>query len=254
MKPLPLFYFLFVLFWIPSLAHAQWAPDEYFDGMIKPSEVWDGSFAFGLNGKTGNSEALNINLELAMNREDDRRITDLVLNYFYGRDEISTNVDRLFSQARQERKLANENLSWYYSIAYDKDRFRDFDYRISLHSGLGALLYELADRSMRTRLGAGASREFGGPMDDWVPELQLGLDWERHLTKRTRLYANIDFFPNVEEFSDYRLNVRTGLETLLDEELDMRLRAFVFDRYDSKPGVGFNGNDLDYGLALVFGF
>lgn len=254
MKLLPLCSLFVVLFCFPAVAQAQWVPDEYFDGMITPSEVWDGSFAFGLNGKSGNSESLNINLELAMNREDDSKITDLVLNYFYGRDEISTNVDRLFSQARQERKLANENLSWYYSIAYDKDRFRDFDYRISLHSGLGALLYELADRSMRTRLGAGASREFGGPMDEWVPELQLGLDWERHLTQRTRLYSNLDLFPNVEDFSDYRLNLRTGLETLLDEALDMRLRAFVFDRYDSTPGVGFNGNDLDYGLALVFGF
>lgn len=84
--------------------------------------------------------------------------------------------------------------------------------------------------------------------------MQFGFDWERNLTKRTRLYTNFDLFPNVEELSDYRLNLRAGFETLLDEALDMRLRAFAFEQYDSQPGAGFNGNDLNYGLSLVFGF
>ena len=251
-----LFSFLVCLFsiFLAGTVHAQWVGDSYFNGMIPPSEAWDGSFAFGLNGKTGNSENVNINLEFAMNCETERVVTDLVCNYFYGRDEGTTNADRTFAQARQDRKLANPNLSWYYSGAYDRDRFRDFDFRVSLHSGLGALLYKFDDRSLRARMGAGTSREFGGQMDEWIPELQFGFDWERKLTKRTRLYTNFDLFPNVEELSDYRLNLRAGFETLLDEALDMRLRAFVFNQYDSQPGAGFNGNDLNYGLALVFGF
>ena len=178
--------FLTILFSQPNVAYAQFVGENYFDGMIQPSEVWDGSFAFGLNGKTGNSENLDINLELAVNREDDRAITDLLLTYFYSSNNIATTVDRLFSQFRQDRKLSNPNFTWYYSGSYEWDRFREFDYRIALHSGLGILLYEFDDRSLRARIGAGASREFGGTMDDWIPELQLGLDWERQLTARTR--------------------------------------------------------------------
>lgn len=245
---------LAILFSYANTTVAQIVGEEYFEGVIQPSEVWDGSFAFGLNGKTGNSENIDINLELGLNREDDRAITDVLITYFYSSNDIATTVDRLFAQARQDRKLANPNFSWYFMGSYEWDRFRDFDYRVALHSGLGILLYEFDDHSLRSRVGAGASKEFGGTMDDWIPELQFGLDWERQLTARTKLYSNLDLYPNIEDFSDYRLNVRAGFETLLDETLDMRLRAFVFNRYDSTPGVGFNSNDMDYGLALVFGF
>ena len=233
---------------------AQVVGEDYFEGWVQPSEVWDGSFAFGLNGKTGNSESLDINLEISLNKENEIAITDFLLTYFYGSNGLGTSVDRLFTQFRQDRKLANDNFSWYYSGSFEWDRFRDFDYRLAVHNGLGFLLYEFEDRTLRTRVGAGASREFGGTMDEWVPELQFGMDWERHLTTRTRLFANIDLYPNMEDFNDYRLNVRTGIETLLDEQLDMRLRSFLFNRYDSTPGIGFRENDLDYGLALVFGF
>lgn len=245
---------LMISLWGVRIGHAQLIGENYFEGIIQPSEVWDGSFAFGLNGKSGNSQNLDINLEFNMNREDEKAITDLVANYFYATNDLATTVDRLFTQARQDRKLANDNFSWYYMGSYEWDRFRDFDYRVSVHTGLGILLYEFEDRSLRSRLGAGASREFGGTMDDWIPELQFGLDWERQLTDRTRLYSNFDLFPNASDFEDYRFNLRTGFETLLDEQLDMRLRAFVFNRFDSTPGVGFQENDMDYGLALVFGF
>ena len=82
----------------------------------------------------------------------------------------------------------------------------------------------------------------------------MGWDWERHLTERTKLYSNVDYFPNLENFADYRLNVRAGFETLLDEALDMRFSLFIFNRFDSTPGVGFEENDLEYGSALIFGF
>ena len=237
-----------------SQANGQAVGEEFFEGTIQPSDVWDGSFAFGLNGKTGNSENLDINLDFSLNREDDIAITDILMTYFYSSNRTGTTTDRYFTQGRQERKLANPNLTWFYQAAFEWDRFKSFDYRIALHTGIGILLYEYDDRSLRARIGAGASREFGGVNDEWLPELVFGLDWERQLTERTSLFINVDYFPNVEDFADFRLNTRAGFETLLDEALDMRLRMFVFNRYDSTPGPGFQENDLDYGMALVFGF
>lgn len=245
---------LIALFLASSVVSAQDFGEDYFEGTFQPSEVWDGSFAFGLNGKSGNSENLDINLDLNMSREDDLVITNLLMTYFYSRNALGTSTDRFFGEARQERKLANPNFTWYYSGSYEWDRFKSFDYRLAFHSGLGMVLYEYEDRSLKGRVGAGTSREFGGANDDWIPELALGLDWERQLTARTNLFATVDFFPSFEDFNDYRLNTRAGFETLLDEALDMKLRTFVFNRYDSTPGPGFNANDIEYGLSLVFGF
>lgn len=227
--------------------------DTYFDSWVG-QDVWDGNFAFGLNGRTGNSENVDMNLSIDAKRDDNLSVTDLLLTYFRSTNQIATTTDRLFIQGRQERKLSNPNLSWYYSGSYEWDRFRGFDYRLAFHSGLGLLLYEYDDRKLATRVGAGASREFGGNPDEWIPELQLGADWERQLTERTKLFCNVDLFPNIEDFGDYRVNTRAGFETLIDPEMGMSLRGSIFDRYDSTPAPGFKSNELDYTLSLVFSF
>ncbi len=229
-------------------------PGRGFFDAIRSPDVWDGSFAFGLNGTSGNSENVDINVSVDAKREDDVATTELFLTYFYSQNQIATTTDRVFVRGRQERKLKDPNFNWYYSGTYEWDRFQGFDYRVALHTGLGILLYEFDDRFLKSRVGAGASREFGGVMDDWIPELQFGVDWERHLTERTRLFATTELFPNIEDFSDYRVNTRTGFETVLDPEIGMSLRAFVFNRYISMPDPGFQSNDVDYGLSLAFGF
>jgi putative salt-induced outer membrane protein YdiY len=243
-----------ILFSSTGVARAQFIREDYFDGMIQPSEDWDGSFAFGVNGTSGNSENSNLNLTVDAKREDDVGITDILLTYFYASNDIATTTDQIFAQARHERKLANPNFTWWFSGFYQRDRFTNFDYRIGAHTGLGILLYEFDDRFLKFRSGAGASREVGGVNDEWIPELQFGLDWERRLTDRTKLFATVDVFPNVQDFSDYRANTEAGIETLLDEALDMRLRAFLLNRYDSTPDPGNVSNDVNYGLSLVFGF
>jgi putative salt-induced outer membrane protein YdiY len=242
--------------WFPiSMANAQDVilGEEVFDRVVV-DDVWDGSFAFGLNGKSGNSENMDINLSVDAKRDDDASTTNLLLTYFYGRNQIATSTDRLFSEARHERKLSNPNFSWYLSGSFEWDRFKGFDYRVALHSGLGILLYEFDDRFLKSRIGAGTSREFGGLNDEWTPELQFGMDWERHVTKKTKLFANTDYFPSLDDFGDFRLNTRAGFETLLDADMGMSLRVFVFNRFDNTPDPGFNSNDVDYGLSLAFGF
>jgi putative salt-induced outer membrane protein YdiY len=218
------------------------------------SDIWDGSVAFGLNGRTGNSESVDMSLNAEGKRVDGPNTTDLLLTYFRSTNQIATVTDRLFFQARQERALSNPNFSWYGNFQYEWDRFRGFDFRIALHSGLGIILFEDDVRFLKSRVGAGASREFGGAQDEWKPELQFGLDWERRLTETTKLFATIDVFPNIEDFSDYRANTRLGFDTIIDPTMAMSLKGFIFNRHDSTPDPGFKDNDLDYGLALSFGF
>lgn len=244
------------LFFVVFSTHC--CAQEYFDDAgldtIYEEDMWDGSFSFGLNGKSGNSENVDINLNIDAKREDGTNTTDLLFSYFRSSNAIATTTDRIFAEGRQDRKLSNPNLSWYYEGSLEWDRFKGFDYRLATHTGLGILFYEDDVTFYKGRVGAGASREFGGTMDDWIPELQFGTDWERHLTKRTSVFATSDLFPNVKDFGDYRLNSRFGLETLVDPEIGMSLRAYVFNRFDSTPDPGFNANDIDYGLSLVFDF
>ncbi len=218
-------------------------------------KLWTGSFASGLNGKTGNSENLDINLNLDLQRKLGLSMTKIQTNYFFSRNQLATTTDRFFALLRQERDFANNpRWSWFGQGTFERDEFKAFDYRLGIHSGFGFKVYDLEDRKLKLRFGGGASRQVGGLNDAWVPELQFGGDWERQLTDRTKVYASADFFPNVSDFSDYRLNTSGGLEFVLDEALNLSFRMFFLNIFDSTPEPGNQDNDLDYGMALVFGF
>lgn len=227
------------------------------DGVVTDAvdtNPWKGSFAAGLNGKSGNSQNLDINMTLIADRETDLNKTSLLASYFYSSNAVSTVTDRFFGQARRERTLANPRWCVFYQAQYEWDRFKAYDYRLALHGGICFEVYDLGDRSLKLRFGAGASKEFGIPNSDWIPELQFGGDWERQLTDTIRLFATFDFYPNASDFSDFRFVTNAGLEFLLDAERNINFRMFVLDRYDSTPPAGNQANDIDYGMAVVIGF
>ena len=256
MKPLShLFAFLCVAIFSTGNLVAQ-LDFSFADGMIQSvvDNPWDGSFAAGLNGKSGNSNNLDINMTLNLSRETDAAKTALLASYFYASNDIATTTDRFFGQARRDRKLANPKISWFNQVQVETDRFKDYDYRIALHTGLGYEVYKNDQGFFNLRLGFGASREVGSVNEDWNPELQLGADWERKLTEALKLFATADYYPNLEDFTDYRLVTNTGLEYVLDAERNINFRMFALNRYDSTPPPGNRKNDLDYGMALVLGF
>jgi len=57
----------------------------------------------------------------------------------------------------------------------------------------------------------------------------------------------------VTDFADYRINAKADWEVLLDEEMNLSMKAGVIDRYDSTP-EGLEPTDLDYTLTLLWGF
>lgn len=249
-----LFLSVFLFLTNTTTLHAQLEFSLEPGDIIEEVAAWDGNFSAGLNGKSGNSENLDFNLTLTLKRETDFATTELLANYFYSSNAIATTTDRWFSQFRQERKLQDPRWSWFYQAAVEVDRFKDFDYRIALHTGYAYKLIDEELRKLKVRLGAGASREVGSANDDWSPELQFGADWERRLSDTTKIYATVDYYPNVSDFADYRLNTNTGLDFLLDAERNINFKIFALNRYDSTPPPGNQENDIDYGMSVGIGF
>jgi putative salt-induced outer membrane protein YdiY len=240
---------------LPSIALAQWdwrnwSVDNWFSSEEAP---WTGSLATGVNGRSGNANTMDYNLNLLANRDTSINTTNVIGNYFYGRANSNTVNDRAFAQLRRERKL-NDVWSLYFQGALEYDRFKDFDYRIALHSGFSRQIYKHDTGFWKVRLGAGASREIGGSSDEWIPELQIGTDWEHQLTETTKLFAIFDYYPSFTDFGDFRLVSNCGLNFLVDAPRNISFRLFAQNRYDSTPVAGNNSNDIDYGAALSFGF
>ena len=152
-----------------------------------------------------------------------------------------------------DRLIAESPWSGFGKFGLEWDRFKAFDLRLNLTGGLGYHWIREDDASFVTRFGAGASREIGAPVDDWIPEAVFGFDAERQINSRNKVKGKLDYFPAFENFGDFRLVADASWEILLDDTDNLSLKLAVTDRYDSTP-QGAKPNDVYYSLLLLYKF
>ncbi len=227
--------------------HDPWySPGTWYD-----PEIWSGSFEIGLNGTEGNSQSLSMRTGGNLERKTDDLESSIKLSY------ARTTANSVETQHNATLKVDQNwlfgNSPWTVfakeGVAYDE--FKPFDMRLILNSGVGYRFLKSDTITMTGRFGAGTSREFGGPDDSWTPEAVFGMDWNHQLTRRQKLVAKMDYFPEWSNFEDYRLELDAGWEMLIDAEANLSLKLSIVDRYDSTPN-GAKNNDIDYALLLLW--
>ena len=227
------------------------SPSIDLGGWFKPAN-WDGSFEVGINGAEGNSKNFNLRTGFALGRKTD--LSEVALNMTYAKasanrietqnfGQLNLNLNRLFAEGSPWSVYTNTYLLY--------DEFRPFDLRLAINSGIGYKWIDTDKTMFRSRFGAGVSREFGGPNNQWTPEANFGLDLNHQLTERQKFSAVVDYFPAWNDFMDYRLVSSLSYELLLDEANNLSLKLSILDNYDSTPGTS-QPNDINYGLLLLW--
>lgn len=214
---------------------------------------WSGAMEFGVNGAQGNSDNFNLRYGLGVRRKTDDNIFSFGVQYNLASVDDVRTQNRLFALARDEWYLHGSRLGFFADATYEYDEFRAFDYRVATHGGLTYKFIDNTQTLLKGRAGAGVSREFGGPNDEWIPELIFGMDVEHKFNDCTKFFATGDFIPKVTDFNDYRLQLQLGFETMLSKEYNLALQLGVQDLYDSTP-EGRKPNDLFYFAALIWKF
>lgn len=216
-------------------------------------KAWNGSFDLGANGSEGNSQNFNLRAGLNMKREVPWSITTLTMNYVNTSSNSVTTADRVFLDGRYEWLIADSPWSLYVHETTDYDEFRAFNLRITADAGVGYQFWKTDVSRFKGRLGPGVSREIGGPNDEWIPELVFGAIYERQISKYQKFNCTIDYFPEISDFTNYRVNAQINWEVVLDEINNLSMKIGVVDRYDSTD-EGKKPNDIDYKTVLVWSF
>jgi putative salt-induced outer membrane protein YdiY len=152
-----------------------------------------------------------------------------------------------------ERFLGDSPWTFFVKNGLEYDEFKAFDVRYNINSGLGYSFFRTDDLTLTGRFGAGASHEFGGPDDVWVPEALFGSDYEHQINQRNKLIAKIDYFPEWANFSNFRLVSDVAWEYLIDDDGNLSVKLGANDRYDSTPN-GRRANDVNYSALLLYKF
>ncbi|RMF38058.1 MAG: DUF481 domain-containing protein [Planctomycetota bacterium] len=218
-----------------------------------PLDGWKNSAELGINGTDGNSESISFQAGTRLKRKTEITLFDLRLshNRTYANGVERQNNALMYHDF--EKFFGDSRWTFYLKNGLEYDEFKAFDLRYNINSGAGFRVYNRDDLSLTTRLGSGASREFGGPDNRWTPEVLLGVDYEHQVTKRNKLIARADYFPSWADFGDFRSVVDVAWEYLLDEDGNLSLKVGANDRYDSTPN-GRKPNDINYSAMLLIKF
>jgi putative salt-induced outer membrane protein YdiY len=208
----------------------------------------------GLNGASGNTN--NSNLFFGWDGKREYREGDLSfdVDYFFQKADSDVTMDRAVALGRYEREIGESAVNWFVQGFLEYDNLRAYPARLSVTAGLSKQLVETDRFKLTGRIGAGASKKIDAPDDQWRPELQIGGDYEYKLTERQRLFGFVDYYPDMSDFSTYRLNWKVAWEALLEDDWGLAMRASLMNWYDSDPGPGTEANDLYYVLALTWGY
>ena len=223
-----------------------YAPTSWFGG-----SPWDSGIELGLNGSTGNNESFSIRTGGYMKRES--RFSKLDYSIYYNR----TTTDKETTQNNATTDIRNDWLlddsspwSLYAKANLFYDEFQAFDLQTNGSSGVGYQIFKGPDLKLTTRAGGGASREFGGPDNDWTPEALFGFEYEQRVNDTQKFYANLEYYPQFDDFGKYRLVTDGGWEIELSKPSNLSLKISANDRYDSTPN-GADAHLVNYSVLLL---
>jgi putative salt-induced outer membrane protein YdiY len=214
---------------------------------------WDSHAEFGLDGSDGNAKTLAMQAGMELKRTTDRYTLGIDINYRQASSRNKTTEQNGRFNINFDRLLGDTAWSAFAKHGMEWDKFKPFDLRLNLNGGVGYYWLRSDTSTLTTRFGAGASREIGAPIDNWIPEAVFGMEAERQLTSRQKLKGKIDYFPAWENFGNYRLVSDVSWEILLDGSENLSLKLAATDRYDSTP-QGAKPNDVYYSLLLLYKF
>ncbi|MEL7472748.1 MAG: DUF481 domain-containing protein [Planctomycetota bacterium] len=213
-------------------------------------ELWDATAELGITGSSGNNDRLNVIALAGIERKTIYMETGFGLLYTYATEEGDETENRFRATAKNDWLLPDSKWRYYARGLYELDEFQDWDYRVRLSGGVGYEVIDTDETLFVLRAGAGVLREFGGDGNRWIPEGNLGYDFEHQLNDRASLESVFDYYPAFTEISEYRIEFSAGLKVDVSEDGGLYLSIGVLDRYDSQPGDGFKRNDIDYYVTL----
>jgi putative salt-induced outer membrane protein YdiY len=233
---------------VVSMGPPGWYEPAYWFGPTP----WDVGIEFGLNGSEGINESISLRSGGHLKRETKRWKFDSSLAYNKNKANNVETQNNALLDVRVDRLLADSPWSLYVLHQTLYDEFQAFDLRLSVNTGVGYRIFDTKTVNLIGRFGAGTSREFGGPDEQWAPEALMGLDYEHKLTGMQQLTAKVDYYPEWDQFNNYRIVADLGWEINLDRPKNLSLKFSILDRYDSTPN-GVQPNELNYAALLILG-
>lgn len=215
---------------------------------------FDSQFEIGISGAEGNTETADIRVGLRTNREDEKSRMKFSVTYQWSTSSGETIRNQGNAFIFHDWLIPDSPWFTFVNGNYDFDEFRSWEHRVSGFGGFGYGLVETETLEMTTRLGGGATKEFGGA-DDIRPEGLLSgalVKWKPTDAQTVTAFARL--YPDLSDFFKFRF--LTGLEwfIMIDQADGLSMKFGIENEYESITAGGEDRNDMKYYGALVIDF
>ncbi len=212
---------------------------------------WDRNFGAGFSGSSGNSSDASFNASLALARATDRYRAAFDTSYFFASQQSLQTTNEFFANYQHDFLFGDSPFYAFAQGRYQYDEFQAWENRISGSGGLGYTILSRNNMNLRGELGAGFSRSWGTE-PGWKPEGVVGLVFDWTPIEGQKLTADVTYFPDLENFSEYRILANAAYVVAITQLDGLSLKLGIKEEYDSdQPG---KNNNLKYFGNLVYDF
>jgi putative salt-induced outer membrane protein YdiY len=131
------------------------------------------------------------------------------------------------------------------------DDVAEVHYRAILGPALG--YYFIKTDASKLNLDVGASylrQRVDATGNGGYVTLHVGEHGEHALTKGAKVWEDVQYYPQIADFSNYLLNSEVGIEAALNNRFSLRVCAD--DKFNSQPAPGRKENDILLVSSLVY--
>ena len=222
----------------------------------EPAPGWKGDLAFGLSSTSGNSDTSSMSFSFSA----DWRTTGPWTwknkgTYLKSDNEQETTADVATLDTRLEWK---RHARWfaYGQAGYMRDRFKDYDYRLTPGAGFGWQVLKREDRALQLTAGLSAvmlKYRASGETDSYAA-LEIGNEFAWKVSQSTDFKQSFVANMDVSEPDRYFLKVEMSLSVAINSRWGVKL-SFT-DSYDNQPvslDVKQNDTQMIAGITYRFG-
>jgi hypothetical protein len=243
--------------WPATQPSAQTGADKGLAGFAKDITWWRGwksRLEAGLTGEAGEEEELVTRAALVTQRKTEETKTKGEALYYLSQERGNKTKNEFTAAVGNDWLLPSSPWLYFGESRYEYDEFADWNQRIAGDGGVGSAWWDTPKLHFDTRVGAGASKEFGGEGDEVKPEGLLGADLARKLADgRQEIAATTRAFPDLAELGEWRTRSSAEWRIKLSQVDGMSLKLGLEHEYETESGDQ-KQYDLKYFAALVCEF
>ncbi len=218
--------------------------------------VWHGDAAFGLSLSRGNANTFLMNASASADNVWDKNDLKFGADGQYALNNYGqTNQTRAAEAVHgftEYKRLFTERFYGSARIDGFHDDIAEIRYRIIVGPAAGYYFIKSDASKLSGEIGPSFIDEKLGSNTEGYVTIRFSERGEHTLNKAktARVWEQVDFMPQVDDFSNYLLNSEAGVEAALNAHFSLRICAD--DKFDSKPAAGRKENDILLVSSLVY--